>query len=104
MNQIRKIWKVKIHWLSLDEGGRKTIPPKGRFFSVARFDDYVDNIHNEWSVVFDLDHPIFEGGAAVSLGTVGFLVKNSPQEKMDNCTRFFIYEGRKKVARVDLPR
>ncbi|CAM3709101.1 MULTISPECIES: hypothetical protein [Yersinia] len=93
---------VKVEWLSFDEGGRETVPPKGKYFSVARFAEDINWQNNAWSVVFELESPIYENGKDISLGRVAFLVDSAPQERMLNHSSFDIYEGPKKVANVYL--
>lgn len=93
---------VKIEWLTFEEGGRKKIPPKGKYFSVARFPEDTNWQNNAWSVVFELESPMHKYGKSITLGTVVFLVDNAPQERMLNHSSFEIYEGPKKVADVYL--
>ncbi len=98
----RLVHKVKIEWLTFEEGGRKTIPSKGKYFSVARFPDDINWQNNAWGVVFELKSPVHERGKSISSGVVSFLVDNAPQERMLNHFSFEIYEGPKKVADVYL--
>ncbi|QCT21072.1 hypothetical protein FEM41_16180 [Jejubacter calystegiae] len=91
---------VKIVWVSFQEGGRKSVPPEGRYFSVARFPDDINWQNNAWSVVFELEAPEESIDETVSYGTVKFLVDNAPTEKMAEFSSFDIYEGPKKVAQV----
>ncbi|CNB75174.1 hypothetical protein [Yersinia pseudotuberculosis] len=93
---------VKVEWLTYEECGRKTIPSKGKYFSVARFPEDINWQNNAWSVVFELESPTHERGKSISSGTVSFLVDNAPQERMPNHFSFDIYEGPKKVANVYL--
>lgn len=93
---------VKIEWLTCEEGCRKNIPLKGKYFSVARFPEDINWQNNAWSVFFELESPMYECGKSISLGKVAFLVDNAPQERMLNHFSFEIYEGPKKVANVYL--
>ncbi|WP_145476282.1 hypothetical protein [Yersinia similis] len=56
----RIIHNVKIEWLTCEEGGRKTISPKGKYFSVARFPEDINWQNNAWSVFFELESPMHE--------------------------------------------
>lgn len=91
---------VKVEWCSVEDGGRKTIPSKGRYFSVAKFHEDILSQNNTWSVVFELESSCLESGKVISMGVVDFLMDTAPQEKMKENKSFEIYEGPKKVATV----
>ncbi|EGT0638489.1 hypothetical protein JAF85_004833 [Citrobacter werkmanii] len=95
--------KVRVEWLSENEGGRKSAPPIGRYYSVSRFlEEDIFWQNNAWSVVFELEKPIMENGKFISEGYVQFLFDTAPQERMVKYNKFEIYEGPKKVADVFL--
>ncbi|QXO74118.1 MULTISPECIES: hypothetical protein [Morganella] len=98
------MFPVKIKWIPFDEGGRKTIPPEGKYYSVARFSEDIKWQNNAWSVVFDLEKQKKEGDRIVSFGTVNFLMETAPKDRMEKNDQFEIYEGPKKVANVFLCR
>lgn len=93
---------AKIEWCSVEDGGRKVIPSKGRYFSVAKFSEDIHSKYETWSVVFELDSLCQESGKLISTGNVDFLMDTAPQEKMRKNNTFEIYEGPKKVAKVTL--
>lgn len=47
---------VKIEWLTCEEGGRKNIPPKGKYFSVARFPEDINWQNNAGVLFLSLNH------------------------------------------------
>lgn len=92
--------RVKIEWAPAEAGGRRSIPPGGRFFSVSRFPEDNSWQDNAWSVVFELENPLKEDGKIISLGPVRFLMDNAPYERMDKHPSIEIYEGASKVGDV----
>ncbi|CNC70083.1 hypothetical protein [Yersinia similis] len=96
------MYPVKIEWLPLDKGGRKSVPLGGKYYAVARFPEDVIWQNNAWSVVFELDKQEVEGEIIISYGTVDFLMDTAPKERMEKNCQFEIYEGPKKVASVFL--
>lgn len=93
---------VKIKWLTSNEGGRKSPPPVGKYFSVARFPSDQEWQSNAWSVVFDLLPPIDVDGCKLSEGNVSFMMDNAPKERFEKYDRFDIYEGPHKVGLVSI--
>lgn len=93
---------VKIEWCSIEDGGRKEIPSKGRYFSVAKIPGDISSKYETWSVVFELESLHQESGKFISTGKFDFLMDTAPQEKMRKSNTFEIYEGPKKVAKVTL--
>jgi hypothetical protein len=93
---------AKIIWVPPDEGGRRTIPPAGKYYAVAKFPEDIAWEAEAWSVVFELEPAIPEEMKIVSYAKVRFLVDTAPQERMKKNEGFEIYEGPKKVADVIL--
>ncbi|MEL7631806.1 hypothetical protein AAGW04_22795 [Pectobacterium aroidearum] len=91
---------VKVKWFSANEGGRKSPPPVGRYFSVARFPDDKVWQNNAWSVVLELSPPEDIDGNKTSSGRLEFMMDNAPQEKLEKYDSFEIYEGPRKVGLV----
>lgn len=91
---------VKVKWFSPAEGGRKTAPPVGRYFSVARFSD--DDVwqNSAWSVILELSPHEDVDGCKISDGSLDFMMDNAPEEKFEEHDSFEIYEGPHKVAVV----
>lgn len=94
------MYPVKIVWIPPEKGGRKSIPPEGKYYSVSRFPDDTDPQDNAWSVVFQLKNQENKAGKIISFGLVDFLVDWAPREKFEKHDQFEIYEGFKKVADV----
>ena len=45
------MYRAKVVWLTEKEGGRRSAPPIGRYYSVSRFpDEQTDWQNNAWSV------------------------------------------------------
>lgn len=95
---------VKVKWFSPSEGGRKSSPPVGKYFSVARFPDDKIWQKNAWSVVLELSSPEDIDGYKISCGSLDFMVENAPKEKLEKYDSFEIYEGPHKVAVVYISR
>ncbi|MCG8711030.1 hypothetical protein JHU04_004373 [Brenneria sp. 4F2] len=91
---------VKVKWFGENEGGRKSPPPVGRYFSVARFPDDKGWQNSAWSVVLELSSPEIIDGNKTSSGRLEFMMDNAPQEKFEKCDFFEIYEGPRKVGLV----
>ena len=52
------MYRVKVVWLTENEGGRRSAPPIGRYYPVSRFpEEKTDWQNNAWSVVFELEKP-----------------------------------------------
>lgn len=98
------MYSVKIEWVPVEGGGRKSIPSEGKYYSVARFPEDIDWQNNAWSVVFKLKNPGKKEGKIISFGLVDFLMDTAPKARMEKHDRFEIYEGPKKVADVFLIR
>ena len=98
------MYSVKIEWIAANKGGRKSMPPEGKYYSVARFPEDIIWQNNAWSVVFELENKKVEGEKVISFGTVDFLMDTAPRERMEKHNQFEIYEGPKKVADVFLIR
>ncbi|MFJ7142082.1 MAG: hypothetical protein ACN6P5_04685 [Pseudomonas protegens] len=93
---------VRVEWLLPSEGGRRKNLGRGKYYPVAKFPDDIDWPNNSWSVVLELDEPVQYSEKYMSTGTVRFLMKNAPEEKMHINSQFEIYEGPQKVADVFL--
>ncbi|XIX56779.1 hypothetical protein AB2E66_21840 [Escherichia coli] len=95
------MYRVKVVWLTENEGGRRSAPPIGRYYPVSRFpEEKTDWQNNAWSVVFELEKPNVTDGRIVSMGCVQFLFDTAPEQWMTKCEAFEIYEGPRKVADV----
>ena len=69
MNEWKHMYRVKVVWLTENEGGRRSAPPIGRYYPVSRFpEEKTDWQNNAWSVVFELEKPNVTDGRIVSMG------------------------------------
>ena len=97
------MYRAKVVWLTEKEGGRRSAPPIGRYYSVSRFpEEQTDWQNNAWSVVFELEKPNVTDGCIVSMGGVQFLFDTASEEWMTKYEGFEIYEVPRKVADVFL--
>lgn len=94
--------RVKIVWLPESKGGRKTIPPAGKYYAVSRFKEDKEWPNNAWSVVFEIDECEIKNNEICSLGTVRFLMDTAPESRLESQNKFEIYEVLQKVAYVYL--
>lgn len=94
--------KVKIKWIDQKDGGRKSPPSLGKYFSVARFPEDTQWQNNAWSVVFILESLEENSNGCYSIGLVDFIMENAPKERLYIHDKFDIYEGPKMVANVYL--
>ena len=90
------VHRARIHWLSSDEGGRAQPPTGEQYITVARFDDPAGDWSTDaWSVVLS-----FAGSSEEA--EVRFLAPEAPPHLLRAGVRFELYEGRKKVAEVNV--
>ncbi|SIO92799.1 hypothetical protein [Vibrio spartinae] len=91
--------KVKVMWMNKSEGGRKSPPPIGRYFPIAKFSNNEDSA-NLWSIILDLEAPQSCDEYVFSYGTAEFLSEDAPKDKLEIFDSFYIYEGPHKVGKV----
>jgi hypothetical protein len=92
--------KAKISWIPKEMGGRVCPPSGTTYSSVAKFPEDGDSWPSSaWSVVvtFAKDQNRLEHFADVQ-----FLSCDAPQDRLKSGNHFEIYEGFKRVARVQL--
>lgn len=94
-------YSVKVDWLPLDKGGRKTLPNGKQYITISRFKEESDDkwFTNTWSIVLAFDNPPDSQGYTC-FGKARFLVDNAPSDKLREGCNFDLYEGFKKVAEV----
>jgi hypothetical protein len=92
--------KAKISWIPKGMGGRDRLPTGPTYSSVAKFPEDGDSWPSSaWSVVvtFDKNQNRLEHFADIQ-----FLSCDAPQDRLKTGNHFEIYEGFKRVARVQL--
>ncbi|QAV24151.1 hypothetical protein [Proteus hauseri] len=87
--------KVKIIWLTVDEGGRKSPPPMCGFYYPMTS---LPNEPNAWSLAIDIIQTLKEQERWVSEGSLQFLVEQAPHHLLKILDIIEIYEWPKKVA------
>ena len=83
MNEWKHMYRVKVVWLTENEGGRRSAPPIGRYYPVSRFpEEKTDWQNNAWSVVFELEKPCsgkpdpFRGNALIIIFIIFYINRN----------------------------
>ncbi len=93
-----KIAKVKIKWLSYEEGGRKELP-KGKVFKPnLKF----KNSESLWSIAMFLDEDINEGFIENNIVNIAFISDIFPFDELLKIKQFEVREGPKLVAECEL--
>jgi hypothetical protein len=89
---------AQIRWLRDDEGGRLQPPPGPRYSTVARFEWQTEELWRAeaWSLVIEFNGRPDESGQQVA--GVRFLSEKGPTKWLQPSSKFFLYEGEKKVA------
>jgi len=94
-----KIVKVIVNWLAFKA---VVLPDTHKYITVARFEEDKDTWEKEaWSVFLEFSvTPAKQGNP--SHGTAKFLMENAPVERLRRGRKFEMYEGRSKVAEVEI--
>lgn len=93
---MKKNFFSQIEWLDFSEGGRKVIPEEGaRYGPLIELDDYELESESRWSVVFVC--PNFDKTNKIIFS---FLSDSAPENRIEIGHRYYLYEGRKKVATI----
>ena len=94
--------RASVEWLTARDGGRAALPDVQRYVTIGKFpEDGPEWPDGAWSVVLESDPPPSEQGSP-SVGVASFLMANAPQDRLRVGQRFGLYEGRKKVASVEV--
>lgn len=89
-----KYFSAQIDWISLENGGRKTIPPDGtRYSPIIKVAD--KDFYGDWSVDFICTKIINGNQMIVNLS---FLSPNAPESMLEKGKKIYLLEGDKKVA------
>lgn len=94
-----KIVEVLVTWFASKFA---YLPQGNRYITVAKFQEDTDTWEQEaWSIILEfIEPPIKQGNP--SKGTARFLVENAPIERLAIGNKFEMYEGREKVAEVEI--
>ena len=93
---------AKVHWIPSEEGGRTSLPTGKRYATVSRFAEYASAwLQEAWSIVLEFDEPPSAQGNP-SIARAWFLAEKAPVDRLKPGRAFELYEGKKKVARVQV--
>ena len=93
---------AKVHWIPSEEGGRTSLPTSKRYATVSRFaEDTSAWLQEAWSIVLEFDEPPSAQGNP-SIARARFLAEKAPVDRLKPGQAFELYEGTKKVARVEI--
>jgi hypothetical protein len=93
---------AKVHWVSPEEGGRISLPTGKKYSTIARFpEDTGTWLQEAWSIVLEFDEPPAAQGNP-SMAKARFLAGQAPIDRLKPGRAFELYEGKKKVAMVEI--
>jgi hypothetical protein len=94
--------RAKITWLPNVAGGRRALPSRHRYVTVARFPEEGEHWHDDArSVVVTFPIPPSEQGSP-ALAEVEFLSAEAPRARLAPGRQFELCEGARTVARVEV--
>jgi|SRR5687767_3455801 len=96
--------KALIHWTEAAAGGRPSLPTGTRYVAPSRWypeDGPTWPPADVWSVYIDFETPPANQGNP-SIGMVHFPSSEAPHDRLQVGRSFDLYEGARKVARVEL--
>jgi hypothetical protein len=93
---------AKVHWVPPEEGGRTSLPTGKKYSTIARFPgDTGTWLQEAWSIVLEFDEPPSAQGNP-SMAKARFLAGKAPVDRLKPGRAFELYEGKKKVAMVEI--
>ena len=93
---------AKVHWIPSEEGGRTSLPTGKKYATISRFPEDVGTwLQEAWSIVLEFDEPPATQGNP-SMARARFLVEKAPVDRLKPGRAFELYEGKKKVATVEI--
>jgi hypothetical protein len=93
---------AKVHWVLPEEGGRTSLPTGKKYSTIARFpEDTGTWLQEAWSIVLEFDEPPSAQGNH-SMAKARFLAGKAPVDRLKPGRAFELYEGKKKVAMVEI--
>lgn len=95
---------AKVHWVPCEEGGRTSLPAGKRYATISRFqEDAGAWLQEAWSIVLEFDaSPATQENP--SMARAWFLAAKAPVDRLKPGRTFEFYEGRKRVATVEIVR
>ena len=93
---------ARVHWIPAEEGGRAFLPTGNQYATVSRFIEDADAwLQEAWSTVLEFDEPPSVQGNP-SIARARFLAEQAPADRLKPGHAFELYEGKKKVAMVNI--
>jgi hypothetical protein len=93
---------AKVQWVAPEEDGRTFLPTGKRYATIARFpEDTGTWLQEAWSIVLEFDQPPAAQGNP-SMAKAWFLAGQAPVDRLKPGRAFELYEGKKKVATVEI--
>lgn len=93
---------AKVHWVPPEKGGRTVLPAGKQYATVSRFQEDAESwLQEAWSIVLEFDEPPMNQGNP-SLARARFLVASAPVDRLKPGRAFELYEGKKRVATVEI--
>jgi hypothetical protein len=92
--------RAVIEWLRPEDGGRSTLPAKGRYATIAKFSGQERWPEEAWTLVAELAEP--PDYSRRSVATIHFLADEAPHHLLARGNRFELFEGRRVVARGEV--
>jgi len=98
-----KSHRVTVNWIPSQEGGRKSLPSGKQYITICRFQEDTDDTwyQEAWSMVLEFDTPPTQQGYSC-IGKAHFLANHAPTNRLRPGSRFELYEGKRKVAKVEV--
>ena len=98
-----KTVSVNVFWVPAAQGGRSDLPKGLQYSTVSKWPDQPDDdwLRAAWSIVLEFDRSPAEQGSPSS-ARARFLVDEAPQDWLQPGRKFELYEGRRKVADVQI--
>lgn len=75
-----------IYWVPVESGGRRVVPERGVYSTVARFEDDENWPHEAWSLVLHIDRSYRNGRYAHA--SIEFLSEDAPRHLLGAGSRF----------------
>jgi len=93
---------AKVQWVAPEEGGRTSLSTGKKYSTIARFpEDTGTWLQEAWSIVLEFDKPPAAQGNP-PMAKAQFLAGKAPVDRLKPDRAFELYEGKKKVAMVEI--
>lgn len=99
---MKKRMMARVTWVEAKDGGRIGLPTGRTYSTVSKFQEEAgDGSGEAWSVILEFPTaPATQGNP--STGIVHFLADEAPQDRLVPGRTFELYEGKRRVATVEL--